>query len=81
MLLAGGIAAAISLSVNSLGNQGWTVAVLAAMGWLILGLVSSPLLMRNLSRPVAQAQRDNEQSVDAPEAEHLIHEEDYSREV
>ncbi|HEU5384248.1 MAG TPA: O-antigen ligase family protein, partial [Ktedonobacteraceae bacterium] len=68
MLLAGGIAAAISLSVNSLGNQGWTVAVLAAMGWLILGLVSSPLLMRNLSRPVAQAQRDNEQSVDAPEA-------------
>ncbi|HEY1350280.1 MAG TPA: O-antigen ligase family protein [Ktedonobacteraceae bacterium] len=44
ILLAAGIAAVGSLSVNSLGNQGWTVAVLAAAGWLILGLVSSAQL-------------------------------------
>jgi O-antigen ligase len=44
ILLAGGMAAVGALSVNSLGNQGWTVAVLGAAGWLILGLVSSPLL-------------------------------------
>lgn len=47
-LLAGGIASAIALTVNSIGNQGWTVAVLAATAWLILGVVSSPLFTGKL---------------------------------
>ncbi|GAC1658013.1 MAG: hypothetical protein NVS4B7_04340 [Ktedonobacteraceae bacterium] len=47
-LLGAGIAAIISLSVASWSNQGWTLPPLAALGWLILGAISSPLLMKNL---------------------------------
>ena len=49
-LLAGGVAAVIALSWYSLSDAGWTVAPLVAIGWLILGVVSSPLLMKNLHR-------------------------------
>jgi len=48
-LFAAGIAAIISLSISSLANQGWTLAPLAALGWLILGAISSPLLFKSSS--------------------------------
>jgi hypothetical protein len=47
-LLGGGIAAVMALSVNSLSINGWTLPPLAAIGWLILGLLSSPLLRKSL---------------------------------
>jgi O-antigen ligase len=47
-LLAGGIAAVIMLSVNSWSINGWTLPPLAATGWLVLGVISSPLLTKSL---------------------------------
>lgn len=47
-LIGGGIAAVIALSINSLSINGWTLAPLAAMGWLILGAISSPLITKTL---------------------------------
>jgi O-antigen ligase len=47
-LLAGGIAAVMVLSVNSWSINAWTLPPLAAIGWLILGLLSSPLLRKSL---------------------------------
>ncbi|GAC1567040.1 MAG: hypothetical protein NVS3B14_11820 [Ktedonobacteraceae bacterium] len=47
-LLGGGIAAIVALSVNSWTINGWTQPVLGMIGWLILGVVSSPLLERSL---------------------------------
>ena len=47
ILLAGGIAAVIGLSVNSGSINGWTLPPLAAIGWLVLGVISSPLLARS----------------------------------
>lgn len=55
-LLAGGVAAVVSLSINSLGNQGWTAAVLTATGWLILGVVSSPLLAKQIQHSIVKTQ-------------------------
>jgi O-antigen ligase len=49
-LIAGGIASAIALSANSIVVNGWTLIPLAAIGWLILGVISSPLLAKNLDR-------------------------------
>jgi hypothetical protein len=49
-LIGAGIAAVITLCVNSFGNQGWTLPPLAATGWLILGTISSPLLGRTFRR-------------------------------
>ena len=45
-LLGGGMAAIVALSVNSISINGWTLPPLAAMGWLVLGAISSPLLGR-----------------------------------
>jgi O-antigen ligase len=47
-LLGGGIAAVMALSVNSWSINGWTLPPLAAIGWLILGVLSSPLLRKSL---------------------------------
>jgi O-antigen ligase len=47
-LLAGGIASVIALSWFSLSDAGWTVAPLALIGWLIAGIVASPLIGRGL---------------------------------
>jgi hypothetical protein len=47
-LLAGGIAAVVMLSVNSWSINGWTLPPIAAIGWLVLGVISSPLLTRSL---------------------------------
>lgn len=46
-LLAGGIAAIIALSINSWSINGWTLSPIAAAGWLILGIISSPLLAKS----------------------------------
>ena len=48
-ILAGGISAVVVLSCVSLVNAGWTLAPLAMIGWLLLGIVSSPLLLQNLA--------------------------------
>lgn len=45
-LLGGGIAAVMALSVNSLSINGWTIPPMAAIGWVILGAMSSPLLAK-----------------------------------
>jgi len=46
-LIGGGMASVIALSVNSWMINGWTHPVLGMMGWLILGVISSPLLERS----------------------------------
>jgi O-antigen ligase len=43
-LFAGGLTAVIVLSINSITINGWTLPPLAAVGWLILGAISSPLI-------------------------------------
>lgn len=42
-LLGGGLALIIALSFNSWSNDCWTLPPLAAIGWLILGAISSPI--------------------------------------
>ncbi|MBV9228411.1 MAG: O-antigen ligase family protein [Chloroflexi bacterium] len=51
-LLAGGIAAVIALCWYSLSDAGWTDAPLLTVGWMILGVVSSPLLLKKNSTPL-----------------------------
>lgn len=48
LLLSGGIAAIVALSVNSFSINAWTLPPLAAVGWIILGAISSPLLTKSL---------------------------------
>jgi O-antigen ligase len=48
-LLCGGIAAIMALSVNSMSINGWTLPPLAAIGWLVLGAIASPLIKRKQS--------------------------------
>jgi O-antigen ligase len=55
-LLGGCIAAIIALSIDSMTSNVWTFPSLAAMGWLILGVISSPLLSRELNRQAAKEQ-------------------------
>jgi O-antigen ligase len=50
-LIAAGFATVVSLSFNSLSINGWTFPALAAIGWVILGTISSPLIS---SRPSEQ---------------------------
>lgn len=45
-LLGGGIASVIALSANSISINAWSLPPLAALGWLLLGIVSSPLLIK-----------------------------------
>jgi O-antigen ligase len=48
-LLGGGIVALIALSINSFSINGWTnPGGLASLGWLVAGLVASPLIGRTL---------------------------------
>ncbi len=53
-LLGAGIAAIASLTINSLSINGWTLYPIAATGWLILGVISSPLLAKNRNGAVEQ---------------------------
>ena len=48
-LLGGGLAAIITLSINSWSINGWTLPVLSLFGWLLLGIIASPLLTKSLS--------------------------------
>jgi hypothetical protein len=47
-LLGGGITAILTLSINSWSINGWTLPVLSLVGWLLLGIISSPLLRKSL---------------------------------
>ncbi|GLV60199.1 hypothetical protein KDH_70210 [Dictyobacter sp. S3.2.2.5] len=60
-LLGAGLAASITLSINSISINGWTHFALAPMGWLLLGALASP----RLGRPVQHLDREVEQHVDA----------------
>jgi O-antigen ligase len=51
-LLGAGIAAIITLSLNSLSFGAWTFPPLAVPGWLILGVISSPLLIKSQEREI-----------------------------
>jgi O-antigen ligase len=55
-LLGGGITALIALSINSISIDGWTNAVIAVVGWLIFGMLSSPLL-RGSSQKIKQQEQ------------------------
>lgn len=57
-LLAGGLAAVIALSINSLSINGWTLPPLAAIGWLILGVLASPLLRKGQSTDMTAEKSD-----------------------
>jgi len=46
-LLGGGIASIVALSVNSWSINAWTLPALSMIGWLILGIISSPLLAKS----------------------------------
>jgi O-antigen ligase len=53
-LLGGGIVALIVLSCNSLTNDGWTdPSGIAILGWLIAGIIASPLIGRRLRQELA----------------------------
>ena len=63
-LVGAGIVALIALTVNSLSADGWTdPGGMASLGWLIAGLVTSPLIGRYLRQqpalPVAKTAREN----------------------
>jgi O-antigen ligase len=53
-LLGGGIAAVVAVSINSLSINGWTLPPLAALGWMIAGTISSPLISRKFNCQVAE---------------------------
>jgi O-antigen ligase len=67
-LLAGAITAALVLTINSLAINGWTLAPLAAIGWLLLGAASSPALARTLERARAASEPTRARSGVLPEA-------------
>ncbi|MDQ6661365.1 MAG: hypothetical protein M3Z24_10410, partial [Chloroflexota bacterium] len=46
LLIGAGIAAPTVLSFNSWSINGWTLLPLAAVGWTMLGAISSPLLIK-----------------------------------
>ncbi len=53
-LFAGGIVAIIALSINSLTVDGWTSPLdVQFLGWLIAGIVASPLIGRSAGEPIA----------------------------
>jgi O-antigen ligase len=50
VLFAAGIASLLALSINSLTADGWTSPIdMPFLGWLIAGIVTSPLIRRRLS--------------------------------
>jgi O-antigen ligase len=48
-LIAGGMAVSVSLSFSSITINGWTHPVMAEVGWLVLGAITSPLLTQSFS--------------------------------
>ena len=57
LLFSGGIAAITALSVNSWSINAWTLPPLAAVGWLLLGCMGSPLLMKKLKSQTVDTDR------------------------
>ena len=53
-LLAGGIGSIVALGINSISINGWTLPPLAAYGWLILGILSSPLLKNSFQQSIEE---------------------------
>jgi O-antigen ligase len=53
-LLGAGITAVVTLSINSFTINGWTFPSLAALGWVLLGCLSSPLLAKSHAMPAQQ---------------------------
>ena len=60
-LFAGGIAAIVVISVNSFSINEWTLPPLAAFGWLILGILSSPLLEKSVTNNAVQETEEQEE--------------------
>jgi O-antigen ligase len=56
-LLGVGIASIIVLCFTSWSNQGWTLPPLAACGWIILGVISSPILRKSLIKGEEQIEK------------------------
>lgn len=56
-LFSGCIAAIITLSIDSLTNNIWTNPPLATLGWLVLGVISSPLLLKTLDHQITKEQK------------------------
>lgn len=54
-LFAGSIAALVALSINSISINGWTLAPLASLGWLILGMSSSPSIRKSLQEVITRS--------------------------
>jgi O-antigen ligase len=73
-LLAGGIATVIALSFNSLVAAGWTCPPLGAIGWLILGVMSSSFVMKNqlaaqaVSKPLQPVEQLSEEGENTDES-------------
>lgn len=63
-LLGGGIASAFALSCYSMSDAGWTLAPLLAVGWLVLGAISSPLLTKHLHQKTEDEQEQLERTCD-----------------
>lgn len=56
-LLGCGMAAVIALTINSWSINGWTLPPIAAIGWLILGAISSPLLAKSLDCEIVKEKK------------------------
>jgi O-antigen ligase len=56
-LYAGAIAALVELTANSLFVNGWTIAPIAIIGWLLMGAVASPLGAKLARRKIVAARR------------------------
>ncbi len=63
-LLGSGLALIIALSFNSWSNDCWTLPPLAAIGWLILGAISSPILRESLFQKMKQEKIHNLRAID-----------------
>ncbi len=61
-LLGGGIAALVTITINSLSIDGWS-GQMAKLAWLIAGLITSPFLVRYLHQQPVRLNRKNAEVV------------------
>ncbi len=61
-LLGGGIASTIALSINSWSINAWTLPALSMVGWLILGVIASPLLRKSRNNESMQEKNNNQRN-------------------
>ena len=57
-LIASGLAVVVALSVYSLSATGWTYVPTETVGWLVFGVISSPLLLKFRKQPITNSQHD-----------------------